>query len=216
MSRRRGRFVVIEGLDGAGTTTQARLLGERLRAEGRAVHVTAEPSGGPVGALLRQVLRHRVNGGAGGGFDAAGLALLFAADRLDHLAAEVQPRLAEGCDVISDRYALSSLAYQGLTTGDVAWVEAINARALAPDVTIFLRVRPRLALGRRRAAATTPELYEVEAFQRRVARGYDRALARLRAAGQRLELLDGEAPVAEVAERVAALVAGLGRRPGRR
>jgi dTMP kinase len=91
VSRRRGRFVVIEGLDGAGTTTQARLLGERLRAEGRAVHVTAEPSGGPVGALIRQVLQHRVNGGAGGGFDAAGLALLFAADRLDHLAAEVEP-----------------------------------------------------------------------------------------------------------------------------
>jgi len=210
--RRRGRFVVIEGLDGAGTTTQARLLGERLRAAGRAVHVTAEPSGGPVGGLVRQVLQQRVNGGRGAGFDAHALALLFAADRLDHVAAEVAPRLAEGCDVVSDRYTLSSLAYQGLTTGDLAWVEAINRQAPAPDLTVFLRVRPGLALGRRQAAGTAPELYEVAAFQRKVARAYQRALELLRRAGQRVEVLDGEASVAAVADQVAGLVARLRRR----
>ena len=165
-----------------------------------------------MGALLRQVLQRRVSGGAGGDFDAHAVALLFAADRLDHLAAEVSPRLAEGSDVISDRYTLSSLAYQGLTTGDLGWVEAINARARAPDLTIFLRVRPGLALGRRRAAATAPELYEVAAFQRRVARAYERALARLVRAGQRVEVLDGEAPVEAVAEAVGGLVARLRRR----
>jgi dTMP kinase len=212
VSPRRGRFLVIEGLDGAGTTTQARLLGERLRGEGRAVHVTAEPSSGPVGALVRQVLQQRLGGGAGGAFDARALALLFAADRRDHLAAEVAPRLAAGSDVISDRYTLSSLAYQGLTTGDLDWVEAINREATAPDLTILLRVRPGLALGRRRAAATPPELYEVAAFQRRVARGYERAVERLRRNGQRVEVLDGEAPVEAVAERVAGLVARLRRR----
>jgi len=203
---RRGRFLVIEGLDGAGTTTQARLLGERLRGEGRSVHVTAEPSGGPIGQLIRQVLQHRLTGGAGGEFDADALALLFAADRRDHLAAEVEPRLAAGTDVISDRYALSSLAYQGLTTGDRAWVAAINDHATVPDLTVFLRVRAGLALGRRRAAATTPELYEVADFQRRVARSYERALAALQAAGQRIEVLDGAAPVDEVARAVAGLV----------
>lgn len=209
---RRGRFVVLEGLDGAGTTTQARLLGEALRAAGRAVHVTAEPSGGPAGALVRQVLQQRIGGGRGGGFDPHALALLFAADRLDHVAAEVEPRLAEGCDVVSDRYTLSSLAYQGLTTGDLAWVEAINRRAPAPDLTIFLRVRPGLALGRRQAAGTAPELYEVAAFQRRVARSYQRALELLRRRGQRVEVLDGEAPVEEVASQVSGLVGRLRRR----
>jgi len=212
VSARRGRFLVLEGLDGAGTTTQARLLGERLRAAGRAVHVTAEPSGGPVGALVRQVLLKRVSGGRAGGVDAHALALLFAADRLDHLAAEVAPRLAEGSDVVSDRYTLSSLAYQALTTGDLAWVEVINRRAVAPDLTIFLRVRPGLALGRRRAAETEPELYEVAAFQRRVARSYQRAIALLRRRGQRVEVLDGEQPVEAVATEVASLVDRLRRR----
>jgi dTMP kinase len=209
---RPGRFIVLEGLDGAGTTTQARLLGERLRGRGRRAHVTAEPSGGPVGSLLRQVLQQRINGGAGDGFDPDALALLFAADRLDHLSAEVLPRLAAGEDVVSDRYTLSSLAYQSLTTGDARWVETINGRARAPDLTIFLRVRAGLALGRRRGAGTTPELYEVDAFQRRVARSYERALGALRTSGQRIEVLDGELPVERVAEDVARLVAALRRR----
>jgi len=209
---RRGRFLVLEGLDGAGTTTQSRLLGEHLRRAGRAVHVTAEPSGGPVGALIRQVLQQRITGGRGGAFDPSALALLFAADRLDHLAAEVAPRLAEGTDVVSDRYTLSSLAYQALTTGEPAWVETINGRAAVPDLTIFLRVPARLALGRRRAAATAPELYEVDAFQRRVAESYERALALVRRRGQRVAVLDGEEPLEAVAARVAALVDGLGRR----
>jgi dTMP kinase len=211
----RGRFIVLEGLDGAGTTTQARLLGARLRSAGGSAHVTAEPSGGPVGALLRQVLQGRVNGGAGDGFDPHALALLFAADRLDHLAAEVLPRLAAGEDVVSDRYTLSSLAYQSLTTRNAAWVATINGRARAPDLTLFLRVRPGLALGRRRGAGTTPELYEVAAFQRRVARSYERAVVALRAGGQRIEILDGERPVEDVAEAVARSVASLRRPPSR-
>jgi dTMP kinase len=208
---RRGRFVVLEGLDGAGTTTQARILGERLRAEGRKVHVTAEPSAGPAGALVRQVLSRRVVGGRGGGaFDPAALALLFAADRLDHVAGEIAPKLADGVDVVSDRYTLSSLAYQGLTTGDLAWVEAVNARAAAPDVTLFLRARPAVALRRRKAASLEPEIYEVSEFQREVAKSYVLGIERLRAAGQRVEELDGEAAVDDVAAAVWAAVSALG------
>src|SRR5512147_683892 len=136
--RRGGRFVVLEGLDGAGTTTQARLLGDALRGAGRRVHVTAEPSAGPAGALVRQILTRRVAGAGGEGFDPAALALLFAADRLDHVASEIAPKIAAGLDVVSDRFTLSSLAYQGLTTGDMGWVDVLNARAAVPDVTLFL------------------------------------------------------------------------------
>ncbi len=207
MSRRRGRFLVLEGLDGAGTTTQSRLLAGRLRRAGRRVHLTAEPSGGPVGALLRQVLSGRVGGGGGEGFDSSALALLFAADRLDHHAAEIAPRLAEGTDVVSDRYTLSSLAYQSLTTGDAAWVERLNARAPAPDLTLFLRVRPAVAGRRRFAESGSRELYEVPAFQRRVARAYERSLELLRRRGERVVVVGGEGAVEAVAEAVLAAVA---------
>ena len=207
-----GRFIVLEGLDGAGTTTQARRLAAALRAAGRAVHVTAEPSGGPAGQLTRLVLTKRLVGAHGqpGGFDPAALALLFAADRLDHLSVEVLPKLAAGDDVISDRYTLSSLAYQSLTTGDLAWVEALNARARAPDVTLFLRVSPDVALARRQADNGGGELFEVPAFQREVARAYDRCVERLKERGERVIVVDGERPVEEVTAALQAAVAALG------
>ena len=208
MTRRRaGIFVVLEGLDGAGTTTQAQRLAAWLRGHGRRVHVTAEPSAGPAGALARLVLSRRVSGP--GGFDPAALALLFAADRLDHVAAEIAPRLAEGIDVVCDRFTLSSLAYQSLTTGDAAWVETVNARARAPDATVFLRVSPGVAVRRRFAASSAREIYEVPAFQREVARSYERALERLRERGQRVAVVDGERPVEEVTAAIGAAVADL-------
>ncbi|HTP26225.1 MAG TPA: dTMP kinase [Anaeromyxobacteraceae bacterium] len=205
--RRRGRFLALEGLDGAGTTTQAERLAAWMRQLGLRVCVTAEPSGGPVGALVRQILRGRVSGAARGeGFDPAALALLFAADRLDHLSAEIEPHLTDGCVVISDRFILSSLAYQAITCGDAGWVEAVNSRALVPDATLFLEVRPRTAIRRRFAAPGSREIFEVAGFQRMVARSYQVGLARLRALGQRVEVVDGERTIEEVtlalAERV--------------
>ncbi|HEY7726463.1 MAG TPA: dTMP kinase [Anaeromyxobacteraceae bacterium] len=210
MSRRRGRFLVLEGLDGAGTTTQVRLLAEALRRRGRRVHLTAEPSGGPAGSLVRQVLARRLGGVGGGPLDAGALALLFAADRLDHWASEIAPRLGSGADVVCDRYALSSLAYQSLTTGAPAWVEAVNRRAPAPDLTVFLRVRPAVAMRRRLAESGRPELYEVAAFQRRVAGSYRRSIVRMRRLGQRVAAVDGEGAVEAVAARVLAAVERLG------
>ena len=114
-----------------------------------------------------------------------------------------------GVDVVSDRYALSSLAYQGAALGDMDWVAAVNRQATAPSATIFLRVRPEVALRRRRAASLDREIYEVDAFQRRVARSYVEGLERLRAAGERVVELDGERPVAEVADAVLAAVQAL-------
>jgi dTMP kinase len=204
---RRGRFYVLEGLDGAGTTTQSHRLTDWLRGQGRRVHLTAEPSPGPVGALARQVLSRRVVGKPGD-FDALALALLFAADRLDHVATEIAPKLAEGIDVVSDRYALSSLAYQGLTVHEsgrlpgrpdrsaaLGWVEEINRFAPAPDLTLFLEIAPARALRRRRSASLDPEIFEVSAFQRKVAGWYGLALERVKAAGQGVVVLDGEQSV---------------------
>jgi dTMP kinase len=206
MSRRRGLFLVLEGLDGAGTTTQADRLAAGLGARGRRVHLTAEPSRGPVGAQIRQVLSGRLRGPGGAGVDEGAMALLFAADRLDHWASEIEPRLAAGIDVVSDRYVLSSLAYQAVTTGDPAWVAAVNARAPSPDLTLFLRVRPAVALRRRFAASADREIYEVPAFQRRVHRAYVRALADRVGAGERVVVLDGEQDVTAVAAAVSRAV----------
>src|SRR5262249_48635759 len=106
-------LVVLEGLDGAGTTTQARRLGAALEAAGPPAGLTREPSDGPVGRLLREMLTggHALPGGAA--ISQATFSLLFAADRLDHLQREVEPALARGAVVVSDRWYHSSLAYQG-------------------------------------------------------------------------------------------------------
>jgi dTMP kinase len=206
MSRRRGRFLVLEGLDGAGTTTQAARLGAWLAGRGRKVHLTAEPSRGPIGTQVRHVLSGRLRGTGGGEFDPRALALLFAADRLDHWESEIRPRLEEGADVGSDRYVLSSLAYQAVATGDADWVAAINGRAPPPDLTLFLGVRPAVALRRRYAATAEREIFEVPAFQRRVHRAYGRALARIESGGQRVARLDGEEPVDAVTAAIALAV----------
>jgi len=203
---RRGLFLVLEGLDGAGTTTQASRLCAWLTARGRKAHLTAEPSRGPVGTEIRHVLSGRLRGAAGGEFDPRALALLFAADRLDHWTSEIRPRLEEGHDVVSDRYVLSSLAYQAVSTGDAAWVAALNAKAPAPDLTLFLRVRPAVALRRRYAASTVREIFEVPAFQRRVHRAYGQALSHIVDAGERVADLDGEQPVDRVAGAIARAV----------
>jgi dTMP kinase len=208
---RLGLFLVLEGLDGAGTTTQAARLCAALRREGRKVHLTAEPSGGPVGALIRQVLRGRIGGGAGGreDFDPRALALLFAADRLDHVNVEIAPKLAAGIDVVCDRFTLSSLAYQGAALGEMPWVAELNRAAARPDATLFLQVRPEVALRRRQAASVDREIFEIDAFQRKVARSYGEAIRRVRRAGERVIELDGEVAVDAVAAAVLEAVRAL-------
>src|SRR6267142_4322542 len=149
-----GRFIVFEGLDGAGTTTQARLLAERLQKQGRSVYLAHQPSEGPVGLLIRQVLAGRAatpqSDGKLGMVDERVMALLFAADRLDHLGSQIEPRLARGEDVILDRYTLSSLAYQGVTVLH-DFIQAANRYARKADLTLFLYVPAAVALERVRS-----------------------------------------------------------------
>jgi len=212
--KRRGRFVVLEGLDGAGTTTQAARLAQALRRAGHRVVLTREPSLGPVGVLLRHALSAR--GGRTGreALTDATLALLFAADRLEHLASTVEPGLAAGAVVISDRYVLSSFAYQGRVL-DRAWVEALNAHAPAPDLTLFLEVQPRMAAARRRLRGGPAERFDDASTQRSVARAYDAVVTR-HARAHHVQRLDGALGVEAVASQVqAAVQALLARGPAR-
>ncbi len=171
---KRGAFIVLEGIDGSGTTTQLTRLTEALERKGHRVHPTREPSTGLVGRFLREILASgkRVEEAP----DYKTMALLFAADRADHCVAEIAPRLAEGEVVISDRYLLSSIVYQSATSTvpDEAaeFVRAVNRGALVPDLTVVVDIDPRVAKVRRAARGGAPELYEVDDLQGRLASLY--------------------------------------------
>jgi len=173
--QQRGLLIVLEGIDGAGTTTQGRRLVRRLRQRGWRTHFTWEPSRGPIGRYIRACLAQTP------GPSPERLALLFAADRVDHYETEIAPLLDAGAIVVSDRYLLSSLAYQGVE-GDARWVAQLNRRAPRADLTILVDVPTSEAARRRRWRGTHPDRYERDAFLDGVAGRY-RLLAKQRGAG---------------------------------
>jgi dTMP kinase len=196
-SPRPGRLIVLEGLDGAGTTTQVERLAALLKAEGHAVLTTREPSDGPVGVLIRQALTGRVVLPQGAGpLAPETLALLYAADRTDHLRARVLPALQAGLVVLSDRSVLSSLAYQGASL-PMEWVEQINAHALPADLTLYVAVSLDVAARRRAARGGPEELFDAEEKQRRISQQYEAAIT-LRGAREHVARIDGDASVEQV------------------
>lgn len=202
----RGRFIALEGIDGSGTTTQRGALASALRARGHVVLETNEPSSGSIGRLARE----RLAQGAAS-LDRGALALLFAADRLDHVATEIEPALAAGQVVITDRYVMSSWIYQSLDC-DPAWVRSINQRAPWPDLTFVIDVPAsegmRRILARRGGAGPELEIYETTPLQERLAAGYS-ALAH--EGLPHVERIDGTQPPDEVTARLVAacIAAGL-------
>ena len=130
----KGFFICIEGLDGSGKSTQARLLAKQLQDKVNAV-LTVEPSHGQVGKFIRESYLYGKRR-----LSSAAEALLFAADRVDHVQNEILPALEKGTIVISDRYIYSSLAYQGAAGLSLEWIEKINSHAIHPDLALFLDV----------------------------------------------------------------------------
>jgi dTMP kinase len=167
-----GRFIVLEGIDASGTTTQCKALAEALRERGHQVIETFEPSRGQIGKQIREWLS--VSADAPG---ARALALLFAADRIDHLNREVLPALEAGKTVICDRYLWSSFAYQGLDC-DLSWVRQINSQARIPDLALWLEIPVDVALARCQArlaeGEAVAERFDGEALQRRLHDAYAR------------------------------------------
>jgi len=171
---RAGRFVVLEGIDGSGTTTQVARLVERLRAGGVAARATREPSDGPIGTLVRQVLTGRLVVPSGRAPGWATMALLFAADRMDHVEAEIDPFVEAGGVVVSDRYDASSLGYQSVSSGAdakeaVEWIRVLNRYVRRPDLTIVLDLLPEIAADRRTQRGEAVQLYEQNEVQRALA-----------------------------------------------
>jgi dTMP kinase len=206
----RGVFAVVEGIDGAGTTTQVERYAAYLRERGREVHVTREPSTGPVGTFIREILAGRVKLPSSPEGDL--MACLFAADRLDHVRGEIEPALARGAVVLSDRYDLSSLAYQSVATSSrlpahelVAWIRSLNRFARRPDVTLVVDVSPEVAAQRRQRRGAAEDLYEKVALQARLAKAYKHAEALV--PGDKVVHVRGDDDIESVTEAIVAALA---------
>ena len=191
-------FISFEGLDGSGGTTQIGLYEAALVAEGRSVRRTREPSDGPVGTLIRSEL-------AGGVVGDAVFGLLFAADRRDHLDRVVLPALARGEVVLTDRYFLSSLAYQSQSLGiDRVW--QYNAEFPAPDAVVMLDLPVEECLRRVEARGGVRDRFETLDQLQRIAASYESAILRCLARGDRVVRIDASGAPAEVHQRVRAAV----------
>jgi len=189
------RFVVLEGLDGAGTTTQAGRLHDWLTSFGAASFVTREPTDGPVGKLIRALLTGRATLGDGPGRPGErALALLFAADRAAH-AERIAERLSAGAHVICDRYVFSSLAYQTLDDAlTPEWVAEANRGCAVPDLTLLLDVSVDVCLERIAARDDGRTIYERRDLLTRIAANYEKLRAFYTSRFGELVVIDGAAP----------------------
>ena len=168
--KERGQFIVFEGIDGSGKSTQIKMLSAYLSEKGICCYQTREPTDSPFGCLVHTCMTGRVQ------TDERAIAALFAADRLDHIFNEVngiKKKLDEGVSVLCDRYYLSSFAYNGGLV-PTEWVIALNAQArdaLRPDLTVFLDVLPEEGMTRVERRGDR-ERYEKLEFQRKLRENY--------------------------------------------
>ncbi len=175
----KGLFIVFEGIDGSGTTTQCQLLANKIENLGHPVLKTREPGGTVLAESIREIL---LDPNSKGIADLAEL-LLYAACRAQHVEEKIRPNLLRGAHVVCDRFTGSTWAYQGFGRGlDLALIAQVTTIAAArcePDLTIYLRVPQEQAAGRRAKRGERPDRMELagENFQARVARGYENMAA---------------------------------------
>jgi len=171
---KKGVFIVLEGIDGSGTTTIGKMLEAELKDKGVKCYYTFEPTMGPIGSLIKNILSKRVvmNSRERVQYvDQRAVALLFAADRIDHLENEVLPLVKKGFVVISDRYKFSSYAYQSMFAPE-EWVNRINEFAVDPDLLIFLDVDVDTGIKRVGFRGNVREIYERTDLLKRVRKNY--------------------------------------------
>lgn len=195
-----GKFIVLEGLDGSGQTTQANLLTKWfLEKRGQYAYYTKEPTDGPLGLMLRLFLSKRLYAAPAPANgkpqeprrpDETTMALCFAADRADHIHNEIGPKLKEGVHVVADRYYHSSLAYQSVDA-ELPWIQEINKNIIRPDLTIFLDVPPNICVKRMVSQRWHVELYEDQDTLEKVRKNFLLTLDKSKAEGERIEFING-------------------------
>ena len=200
----RGKFIVLEGIDGSGKSSQIGPLVKRLEGLGIPCRADREPTGGPVGSLIRQIFTGRVSA------DNRVIAALYAADRIDHLVNEVDGLCAavdKGITVVSDRYYFSSYAYHSVDM-DMEWViqaNSVSASLLRPTLTVFLDVPVETALDRIHKNRFVEEIFDQEDRLRRTRELYFQAFERLRDV-ENVAVVDGSGTPDQVSERIWAAV----------
>jgi dTMP kinase len=194
----RGRFITLEGIDGAGKSSHVDWLAQRLREKGHDVVVTREPGGTPLGERLREVILHEP-------MDLRTETLLVFAARQEHLVRVIRPSLDAGKWVLSDRFTDATFAYQGagrqLGAAPVTALEQWVQQGLQPDVTFYFDVPAEIGQARRRAASQSLDRFEAEAeaFHARVREGY---LTRAASDPARFRVVDGTRSLDEVRKRL--------------
>jgi dTMP kinase len=190
-------FIAFEGIDGSGKSTQVSLLEGFLESLGHRVYLTMEPTGSPIGTIIRNVFTHRYEA------DHRTIAGLFVADRLHHLLNRtdgILMKLEQGYTVITDRFYFSSYAYQGAHM-PLDWViqaNSLSAGILRPDLNIFLDITPETSMERIRAGRNSTELYETLENLSAVRNKYFEAFEKLKAA-ENIFITDGNRPAEAIA-----------------
>ena len=197
---KKGKFIVFEGIDGAGKSTQVELLRRRLTQLGRDVELTAEPTALESGKAIRRALSGEVKRSE------CEMAAMFVLDRIAHNNAEggIRELCERGMDVISDRYYYSTLAYQGQTT-DYVWVKAMNTRCpdiKRPDLCIYLDLLPEQSLARIHKRGEAVEIYENKEKLTSVRNAFLSVIDDLRSDGERIIVVDASRSAEEISEEI--------------
>lgn len=193
-------FIALEGIDGSGKSTQAKLLAQAMTEAGHRVYTTFEPTDGMIGSVLRNILKGVIKA------DHRVIAGLFLADRLDHLLNEetgIVKKIQDGYTVITDRYYFSSYAYHGAHM-DMDWVIAANkmcADILKPDMNIFIDVAPEVSMQRINAGRESTELFENLDSLRQIRAKYMEAFEKLKQT-ERIIIIDGNRPTDVIANEI--------------
>ena len=197
MSHIKAQFITLEGVDGSGKSTQAKLLKEALEAEGHSVLLTREPGGSPGAEEIRSLVLE----GEPDRWSAETEILLFTAARRDHLERTILPALAAGTIVICDRFVDSTRVYQGLTRGDLRdVVDKLHALMIGreADLTLLFDMDPKLGLARAKARQTSEERFEDMGLEMQLAmrQGF---LALAKGAPERFAVIDAGRDIEAIA-----------------
>jgi dTMP kinase len=185
--KQKGILIALEGLDGSGKTTHAHILNENLQKQGYNSEYTREPSVGKIGRFIQNTVLYNDDM-----TQPIIEALLFAADRVDHIKNFVEPKISNGRIIISDRYLYSSLAYQGARGVSLEWLKRINEFVPKPDIAFYIDVPPEVALNRKRGVRSVFEKIEFQVKVRNIYLEFVRT--------KELNLINGNATINYVQE----------------